>query len=146
MTTTHELKTWPEPFAAVLDGSKTYEIRVDDRGFKVGDRLRLREYDPHFHCDRITCIGRYTGREILVEVTHLSPGGSWGLPANMCVMAIRRVEAPDRPLDPRHREVLQAMLVEHRRVASFLGPGVPNSEIEREISALAAVLGEEASR
>ena len=30
---THYLKTWPEPFAAILDGRKMFEVRVNDRGF-----------------------------------------------------------------------------------------------------------------
>lgn len=86
--TTHDLKTWPEPFAAILSGAKTYEIRTADRPFKVGDWLRLREYN------RASSLGpgHYTGRSLLVEVTYLTPGGQWGLPDGLCVMAIRKVE------------------------------------------------------
>lgn len=42
---THELKTNPLYFEAVRNGTKTFEVRRNDRGFKVGDRLLLREYD-----------------------------------------------------------------------------------------------------
>jgi hypothetical protein len=42
----HALKCWPEFFAAILGGQKRHEVRHDDRGFKVGDRLLLREWDP----------------------------------------------------------------------------------------------------
>ena len=50
----HELKTWPVYFSAIWDGLKRFEVRLNDREYRTGDLLRLREYDE----------GRYTGREI----------------------------------------------------------------------------------
>lgn len=41
-----ELKTWPEQFAAIVDGSKTFEWRRDDRAYRVGAWLHLREFIP----------------------------------------------------------------------------------------------------
>ena len=69
---THDLKTWPEYFAAVLDGSKTFELRSNDRGFSVGDLLRLREWDPE--------TSAYTGREVTRSVSYLLPGPDFGPP------------------------------------------------------------------
>ena len=42
----HRLKTWHPYFDAVKDGSKPFELRLDDRGFEVGDTLTLLRYDP----------------------------------------------------------------------------------------------------
>ena len=42
----HELKIWPQYYCRVFDGSKTFEIRKNDRGFQPGDIVVLREYDP----------------------------------------------------------------------------------------------------
>ncbi len=42
----HDLKVWHEYFDALKDGSKTFEVRKNDRDFKVGDTLNLREWDP----------------------------------------------------------------------------------------------------
>jgi ASC-1-like (ASCH) protein len=39
--TTHELKTDPAEFDAIADGLKTFEIRYNDRNYKVGDQLIL---------------------------------------------------------------------------------------------------------
>ena len=96
----HELKTWPEPFEAVLDGRKCYEIRRDDRGYAVGDVLHLREWHPcdcdDYEVPRAGCDGgAYTGREAFRTVTYLTPGGAWGLPADLCVMSI--VDEADPP-------------------------------------------------
>ncbi len=76
---THDLKTWPEPFAAILLGDKTHETRRNDRGYKVGDVLRLREWTP--------ASGQYSGRVVNVRVTHMVQG-QFGLPADLCVMSI----------------------------------------------------------
>ncbi len=50
MTTRHILKTWPEYFREVRAGRKAFEIRWDDRDFKVGDVLDLAEFDPVKGC------------------------------------------------------------------------------------------------
>lgn len=42
----HMVKMWPEPFRLVRSGQKTFELRRDDCGFKVGDTLSLGEFDP----------------------------------------------------------------------------------------------------
>jgi len=42
----HELKIWPQYYARVSDGSKTFEVRENDRGFQAGDTVILREWDP----------------------------------------------------------------------------------------------------
>jgi hypothetical protein len=59
----HDLKTWPDYFQAIADGAKTFEIRIDDRGFKVGDVLLLREWDHKRFV--------YTGRSLRRRVTHV---------------------------------------------------------------------------
>jgi hypothetical protein len=76
----HKLKTWPEPFKAVANGHKTHEIRVNDRGFQVGDMLELLEWDQNL-CE-------YTGHAVFRSVTYITRGGQWGLPNGLCVMSI----------------------------------------------------------
>jgi hypothetical protein len=41
----HELKVDPAPWQRLLDGSKTFELRRDDRGYQHGDTLVLRCFD-----------------------------------------------------------------------------------------------------
>lgn len=86
---THDLKTWPESFAAILDGRKLYEIRRDDRGFAVGDELVLREWEPDNEYMPLIDWGRYTGRAVRVRVTYKTSGGEWGMPPGLCVLGIK---------------------------------------------------------
>jgi hypothetical protein len=60
---THQLKSWPEHFAMAAAGLKPFEIRRNDRDFKVGDRLNLKEWIP-LGADR----GKFTDRELLLDV------------------------------------------------------------------------------
>jgi len=90
---THDLKTWPEPFQAILDGRKRYEIRENDRGFTVGDGLFLREFRIDVG-QGVLSDGAYTGRTCLVYVTYMTRGGEWGLPPTLCVMSIAKETKP----------------------------------------------------
>jgi ParB family transcriptional regulator, chromosome partitioning protein len=75
----HVLKTDPGPFEAILFGEKRFEYRPDDRGFKVGDTLKLVEFDGQ--------AGRPTGRFCFVDVLYIARG-LYGIPEGYCVMSI----------------------------------------------------------
>ena len=77
----HELKCWHDEMREIRLGDKTHEVRVNDRDFKVGDVLHLREWYPQRK--------KYTGDEVLVRVTNITEGGTYGLPFNVCCMSIK---------------------------------------------------------
>jgi hypothetical protein len=81
--TVHDLKTWPEYYDAVEDGRKTFELRKNDRNFRVGDVLHLQRYDLENQT--------YTGAHLYRSVTYLIEGESWGLAAGVCVMSLAKV-------------------------------------------------------
>lgn len=56
----HELKVWPEFFLNIQSGKKTFELRLNDRNFQVGDLLCLQEYDPNEK--------HYSGRSVYRQV------------------------------------------------------------------------------
>jgi hypothetical protein len=61
---THELKTWKVFFEPMWNNLKNFEIRWNDRDYKVGDRLRLMEYD---NVER-----KYTGRFICKTIIYMT--------------------------------------------------------------------------
>lgn len=85
----HELKSWPQCFSRILDGSRRHELRKNDRGFGVGNLLNLREY--------LVDSGEYTGRECVVEITDLvdseQPCAAFGtaVSPDYCILSIRLV-------------------------------------------------------
>ena len=60
----HELKIEPAYFRSVLSGDKTFEIRRNDRGFKLGDIILLREHSSY---DAF-----YTSRELIREICYIT--------------------------------------------------------------------------
>lgn len=53
---THYLKTWQPYYDDIAFGLKPFEVRKNDRDYKVGDILVLQEYDNE--------INKYTGWEL----------------------------------------------------------------------------------
>ncbi len=108
MSKEHELKIRPEYFKAAKAGDKTCEVRKNDRGFKVGDTLRLREYQPCKFCDgsgtRWVAMdiladcecgkphGSYTGDLIRVKVTHVLDESVAGVGHGYVVLSFRRLD------------------------------------------------------
>ena len=87
----HELKCWPRFFEAIAAGHKRHDLRrAYDRDFRVGDRLRLREFDPETR--------GYTGREQFVEVTYITSAqqpcalSDSALHEDFCILSIAPVE------------------------------------------------------
>ena len=58
---THNLKILPPYYDASAAGLKTFEIRLDDRGYKIGDILHLQEWSGT----------AYTGRSHCMQVTYI---------------------------------------------------------------------------
>lgn len=78
MLKVHELKILPEYFADVESGAKKAEYRYNDRDFKVGDVLILREYEN----------GDYTGRRLCFKITHILEG-VYGMPEKWAILSIK---------------------------------------------------------
>ncbi|WP_029822526.1 DUF3850 domain-containing protein [Vibrio parahaemolyticus] len=76
----HELKIQSEHFIDVLAGRKMHEVRINDRDYKAGDCLNLREIDLD---------GKYTGQEMNAEVSHVLHGGQFGIEDGWCVLSIK---------------------------------------------------------
>lgn len=85
----HEIKSWPRYFEGVWEGTKPFEVRKNDRDYRVGDRILQREWTPETE--------RYTGREVLSDVTYvLDDSASGGLTKGYVVLGIRNLGRADR--------------------------------------------------
>lgn len=80
----HLLKCRQPFFDDVVSGAKNFEVRLDDRGFVVGDRIDLAECDGS---------GQETGRRFCVTISYILralqiPG--YPLQGGYVVLGIRR--------------------------------------------------------
>ncbi len=76
----HIIKCWPQHFVPLITRQKTFEIRVNDRDYQVGDTLIIKEFDP----DTQKETGKWVARTIIYMVQ-----GIFGLPENVCVLGFK---------------------------------------------------------
>ncbi|QDP99352.1 DUF3850 domain-containing protein [Lysinibacillus fusiformis] len=74
----HELKILPEFFEAVILGLKAFEIRKNDRDYKIGDIVFLNEFDGEKMTGRwtervITYVTDYEQKEGYIAFSIVSP-------------------------------------------------------------------------
>jgi len=81
----HNLKTIPQYFEQSFSGVKKFELRENDRFFKKGDYLILKEWDGAV----------YSGREIKQYVEYILHGPVYRLPANACIMSVKTIWRKD---------------------------------------------------
>lgn len=75
----HELKTLPKFFTQVKAGIKTFECRKNDRDFRDGDYLLLKE-----------CDNGYTGEEVLCKITYVLHDYQFkGIADKYCILSIK---------------------------------------------------------
>lgn len=88
--TTHHLKAWRETFEPILSGDRTFDLRLDDRAFKVGHLIEFQEWDP--------IAKRYTGRKITKTIAYMLYGLSeiiardprWGLKQHYVILSLTK--------------------------------------------------------
>ena len=85
----HTLKIQPKYFQAVVDGLKCFEVRKNDRGYKVGDELFLKEFEDN----------EFTGRSVEKTITYILPGGEFGIDTNYVILGLRDMRIKLKNID-----------------------------------------------
>lgn len=138
-----DLKTDPDVFAAVLFGKKTHEIRFNDRGFVVGDVLRLREtrYAGQEMRGPEPKPLEYTGRETIRAVSHVLEG--YGLQPGWVILSFAPEPSASAGVVAAARAVIEALadclkIIDENRKRIGYEPGSPNDKTVRTARALLA--------
>lgn len=78
---THALKSWPEYFKAIESGTKTFDLRKDDRPYVVGDTVLMQEFDP--------VENGYSGDEVILSISYiLRDAPKFGLKSGFCILGL----------------------------------------------------------
>lgn len=83
--TTHKLKILPKHFRDVVSGNKKFEVRYNDRDYRVNDILILQEWNDEKSL--------FTGSFISVSVTHILDDEKY-LQKGYVILSIARVLNP----------------------------------------------------
>lgn len=79
----HDVKTWPAIFEEFRTGRKTFDVRKNDRNYKVGDTIIQHEYYP--------TKGTFTGRNIEQVITYILEGDKFGVVAGFVAMSVKPI-------------------------------------------------------
>lgn len=85
----HDVKSWPKFFSQIIAGRRHHELRLNDRKYKVGDVLRLFEFDPD--------VQRVTGRMYQVVITSITSASeacavsAEALHPDYCILSIDKI-------------------------------------------------------
>jgi len=89
-TPCHELKIWPIYFASLAMGAKTFDVRLNDRDFQVGDVIKFREWEP--------VTQKYSGQLLTKQVVYIQSGGP-GIKKDTVILGIAPCFSSD-PIPP----------------------------------------------
>ena len=74
---THEVKIAVSYYGDIVSGKKRFELRKNDRGYKVGDSLKMLEFKD----------GKHTGRTIDADIIYMLEDYT-GLEEGYCILGI----------------------------------------------------------
>lgn len=102
----HCLKCWPEFYDAIERGEKTFEYRLNDRDYKVGDWLCLHRYDPDTKAGVI-----YTGHHLMRRVTYMLDRTSTTIPLveGYCILGLSPAASQAAPNAARHLAAIEPL-------------------------------------
>lgn len=88
---THELKILPKYYEQVKNGRKTFEFRRNDRNYKVGDIVILREWliNGHF----------YSGRQVKREITYILPSFDDKMHPEFIIFSIAKIKEKHKKMN-----------------------------------------------
>lgn len=86
--TVHELKTINPFFDDVFYNRKNFEVRKNDRNYKVGDRLKLIEFDSSVKRPRY----------VFKDIQYILPGGQYGIDPDYVVLGLKEIHGLALPI------------------------------------------------
>jgi len=82
---THAVKTWTLYFLEQEKGNKLFELRKDDRPYKIGDKFLSQEFD--------NVKNEYTGKETMYYITYiLKDADFFGLKNGYCILQLKKID------------------------------------------------------
>ncbi len=94
----HELKLQQPFFDDVYYNRKKFEVRKNDRNYKVGDRLKLTEFPSE------------NPRYVLKDIEYILEGGQYGIEKDYVVLGLKEIPNSNPILDIKDIELSAKLL------------------------------------